>query len=133
MKQARLILILVLMLSLFGLQLFDWFLWENNPCDFYEVDFDCLDFATFAINKFIRLSLNVVIVWLIQWFYFPGAGKAFLYLVLAILSFGAIDFYLMLHPTFFNLRIHGFMHPLAFSPLINMVVLAYQFIQFQKT
>jgi hypothetical protein len=132
MKQAKVFLLLGLMVLLFALQSFDWFHLENNPCDFYEFDPNCLAFGTFAMNKFIRLSFNVVIIWLIQWFYFPGNGKHFLYLVIGILGFGALDFYLMLHPSFVAMRLHGFMHPLAFSPLIAMVVLAFQFIQFNK-
>jgi hypothetical protein len=132
MNQIKVVLLLSLMVLLFALQSFDWFQLKNNPCDFYEYDPNCLPFWTFAINKLIRLSFNVVIIWLIQWFYFPLNGKYFLYLVICVIGFGAIDFYLMLNPSFFAMRLHGFMHPLAFSPLIALVVVAFQFIQFNK-
>ena len=108
----------------FALQGFDFFAWQNNDCGFYYYDADCMNWGSFVLNKVVRLSLNISLLWIIQWQFFIKQAKQFLSLIIALIILGAIDILLLQTASFIGLRTHEFLHPVVFSPLLAMVILS---------
>ena len=117
----------------FGLQGFDFFARQNNDCGFYYFDADCMNWGAFVLNKVVRLSLNISLLWIIQWQFFSKQARQFLSLIVALIILGAIDILLLQTGSFIGLRTHEFLHPVVFSPLLAMVILSINILKPKET
>lgn len=117
----------------FGLQGYDFFEWQNNDCGFYYYDADCMNWGAFVLNKVVRLSLNISLLWMIQWQFFIKQAKQFLSLIIALICLGAIAVLLLQNASFIGLRTHEFLHPVVFSPLLAMVILSINTLKTKET
>ncbi len=117
----------------FGFQGFDFFSWQNNDCGFYYYDADCMDWGAFVLNKVVRLSLNISLLWIIQWQFFSKQARQFLSLIVALIILAAIDTLLLQNGDFIGLRTHEFLHPVVFSPLLAMVILSIHTLKAKET
>lgn len=121
---------LVILLSglIFMLQRFNLFTFSNATCDLYYFDPHCTNWGHFVSNKFLRLLLNLVTIYLVQTKLLDLVSFSRLYLPLFVFVAALIDLYLQYVQTSIPFRIHGFLHPLAFSPVVTLVLLAGMFI-----
>lgn len=128
-KQVLFLLVLViLILGNFMIQGFDFILFKSNDCGYYIFTDSCMSFASFVANKAIRLALNCTLLWLIQWRYYKLNSNLFLMLILGLIFLGALDVFFLQEPVFFAQRLHQFLHPIIFSPLLIIIVLAFMFV-----
>jgi predicted membrane protein len=86
-----------------------------------------------VLNKVVRLSLNISLLWIIQWQFFSKQARQFLSLIVALIVLGAIDILLLQTGSFIGLRTHEFLHPVVFSPLLAMVILSINILKPKET
>lgn len=128
MRFAYIWMFILLMLN-FGTQAFNFITWQNNPCGYYKFNPDCMLFADFLLNKSVRFILNLALIWLIQKQLYPQEKKYIwpLFASLLILVFTAI--YFTDNTSFFAQRSYPVLHPIVFSPLLGIILLAVSFIK----
>ncbi len=108
----------------FGVQNMNWLLAENMPCAVYVFDAQCLSFEAFLINKFVRLTSNLLAIYLVQKRYFQLHSQSLLPLFMGLLVLAGIDVYFLQTDHFLVYRIHQFVHPVVFSPLLAIILVS---------
>ncbi len=121
------LLIIFFMLLNFGLQQWNFMTMENEKSGFYFFRGDPNHIPALVLNKIIRVGLNIITLYLVIK---QGTGsklKLFGWLTFILIILATADILLMLNPGFLANRLHTFLHPLAFSPLITLALLAGKF------
>ncbi|OYU95741.1 MAG: hypothetical protein CFE21_11425 [Bacteroidetes bacterium B1(2017)] len=110
------------------IQGFDFIEFKSNACGYYTYNTTCMSFASFVANKAIRLALNCTLLWLLQWRFYKMYSNLFMMLILGLIFLGALDVFFLQEPIFFAQRLHQFLHPIVFSPLLAIIVLAFMLV-----
>jgi hypothetical protein len=118
-------------LPIFALFIFDFSFQNFNPitfqfvsCKLYVYSNTCCTFQAFALNKLLRLLLNLFTIKLIfNNFNFIVSNK--IYYIITFLCFYVFDMFLCysMHPLFINW--HKVLNPVLYSPLIGVALLAW--------
>ncbi len=122
---------LIKILPIFALFLFDFSFQNFNPltlhfsqCKLYIFSNECCTFQAFALNKFLRLMLNLFTIHLIfKVFKFYVTNKTYYIITINILYVIDMWFCFSLHPLFTNW--HKVLNPILYSPLIGVALLAW--------
>jgi small-conductance mechanosensitive channel len=119
----------MLLILNFGAQAYNFMTWQNNPCGYYKFNPDCMVLSNFLLNKLVRFILNLALIWLIQKQLYPQEKKYIwpLFACLLILAFTAL--YFTTNTSFFAQRSYPVLHPVVFSPLLGIILLAVSFIK----
>lgn len=111
----------VLVLLNFSLQAFDFFTFKNNPCGYYFFDQTCMHFQSFLLNKTIRFFVNFLLLYLVYFKFSQRKKIVVLSLVFLLIGIALLDVFVFQGPGFISKRVHSFIHPVAFSPLLPLV------------
>lgn len=120
----QLLLLLALMGLNFAVQSVNFWELKEQACSLYVFDSTCLSLPAFIMNKVIRLSLNIFILHLVNRFFWPHETGKFYLAFLILILFAIIDLTLCQGAGFWQYRAHGILHPMAFSPLLAIVLIA---------
>lgn len=112
----------VLVILIFGSQNMNWLMGKNMPCPVYVFNENCITFEAFILNKLIRLILNLILLWIVQYHFFSIAITKILPLFGCIIFLAAIDVFFLQSQAFLSYRIHQLIHPISFSPLLAIVL-----------
>lgn len=116
---------------IFLLFVFDFSFQNFNPlnfsfskCSLYLFNVECIDFQAFAINKLLRLLLNLFTIKLVLSIFKTEVKPIWLYLSLVTIIY-IIDMFLCYstHPLFINW--HKVLNPILYSPLAGIGLLAW--------
>lgn len=108
----------------FSFQNFNPISMEFSKCKLYLFTNDCCTFEAFALNKFLRLVLNLFTIHLILGIFKFYLNNKIYYLSIIIIVF-IIDLALCysMHPLFINW--HKVLNPVLYSPLAGVALLAW--------
>jgi hypothetical protein len=147
----------ILILLNFGLQGIDFTALKINACGYYYFNPSCMDWNAFLLNKFIRITINSLLIWLVfRQFYLGGFALADLrkniqistlvdksrlvpttladksrlvptgiVVIIVLFVIGGVDVFLLQNNHFVAVRIHEFIHPIAFSPFVPMILIVF--------
>ena len=124
-------------IPIFLIFVFDFSFQNFNPiemkfstCKLYLYTNECITFEAFALNKILRLLLNLLTIKLIhEIFKAQINNKNYYLLIIAILYILDMAMCFALHPLFINW--HKVLNPVLYSPLAGVALLAW-FISIKK-
>lgn len=125
MKYKFWIIILTLILINFGTQSLNLMALKNNGCGYYYFNPSCMEWIAFLLNKSARISLNLLTIWLIYKQFFNGHKLEYFAITIGLFLLGAIDVFFLQNNYFFAMRSHEYIHPIAFSPLVAIILLIF--------
>jgi len=125
MKYKFWIIILTLILLNFGMQGLNIMALKNNGCGYYYFNSNCMEWLDFLLNKSVRLSLNLLTIWLIYKQFFNGHKFAYLTITIGLILLSTLDVFFLQKNYFFAMRTHEYIHPIAFSPLVAIIILIF--------
>lgn len=118
-------------IPIFLLFVFDFSIQNFNPlelkfssCKLYLFNNECCSFEAFALNKFLRLFLNLFTIKLILGIFKVELSYKYLYvLLLSIMYLLDMAMCYAMHPLFTNW--HKVLNPVLYSPLAGVALLAW--------
>jgi hypothetical protein len=108
----------------FSLQNFNIISISFSKCSLYLFNPECITFGAFAINKILRLLLNLLCIKLILTIFKTSISNVWIYFIFIFIIY-IFDMVLCfsLHPLFINW--HKVLNPILYSPLAGVGLLAY--------
>ncbi len=95
-----------------------------STCKLYLYNNECITFEAFALNKFLRLLLNLFTIQLILGIFKAQlTNKNYYLLIIAILYILDMAMCFAMHPLFINW--HKVLNPVLYSPLAGLAILAW--------
>lgn len=112
----------------FLLQDFNFITFKNAICSLYTFNKNCTTFFEFVTNKTCRLTINILLIWLVDKVQLKlFTLKHILVLVCIALILLLIDFWLVNQTTMFYEKMHHLLNTLLYSPLLILVYIANSF------
>ena len=120
----KIIPIFILFVFDFSFQNFNPMKMEFSSCKLYLFTNDCCTFEAFALNKFLRLLLNLFTIKLILGIFKTELSNKYFYiLIIAIMYLLDMAMCYAIHPLFINW--HKVLNPVLYSPLAGVALLAW--------
>jgi hypothetical protein len=120
----KIIPILILFIVDFSFQNFNLLEMKFSSCKLYIFTNECSTFEAFALNKFLRLILNLFTIQLILGIFKTELSKKYFYiLIIAIIYLLDMAMCYTIHPLFINW--HKVLNPVLYSPLAGVALLAW--------
>ena len=120
----KIIPILILFIFDFSFQNFNPIEMKFSSCKLYIFTNDCCTFEAFALNKFLRLLLNLFTIKLILGIFKTELSNKYFYiLIIAIMYLLDMAMCYAIHPLFINW--HKVLNPVLYSPLAGVALLAW--------
>ena len=120
----KIIPIFILFIFEFSFQNFNPLEMKFSSCKLYLYINDCCTFEAFALNKFLRLLLNLFTIHLILRIFKTELNRKYYYVfIIAIVYILDMGLCYAIHPLFVNW--HKVLNPVLYSPLAGVALLAW--------
>ena len=106
-------------------QNFNFLTGQNNACGYYYFQENCTTMEGFLLNKTIRFSLNIFLIWFVFTKIYKLPNNKTLLLLLVLLGLKIIALFIIFNPQFTHLRFYQILHPMVWSPILPMLIYAY--------